>query len=247
MPASDHGDFCGSTADRAARPAMESAKALDLLAGRGDKPRINPLLADKMEWWERVGELVRRWRILAIVFIGCFLGCTLAPVARWEAPAQTRLLDAATACQVQAHAFYIEASATLPRSQAQAVMRLAEQAVREWPVGEATSIPVGELERVTLAATCPPDASRAQAIERRMRMLLGYGARVSICLTGRINDHDLAAVAERALLALDDSPHQALREAGLVSLTGERAQVALRKDEAGAMAFFGFPFVMMDY
>jgi len=168
-------------------------------------------------------------------------------VAGWEAPARARLLDAAASCQVQAHAFYIEASATLPRSQAQAVMRLAEQAVREWPAGEAASIPEGEWERVTLAATCPPNAARAQAIEGRMRMLLGYGARVTICLTGRVEGDDLAAMAERVLSALDDSPQQALRETGLVSLSGERAQVALRKDEAGAMAFFAFPFVSMDY
>jgi len=247
MPASNGRNFCGGMADWATRLAMESTKALDLLARRGDAPRINPSLADKMEWWEKGGESMRRWRILAIVFVGCTLGCTLVPVAGWEAPAWTRLLDAAVACQVQAHAFYIEASATLPRSQAQAVLRLAEQAVREWPAGEATSIPVGDLERVTLAATCPPNAGRAQAIERRMRLLLGYGARVSICLTGRVDDDDLAQVAQRALLALDDSPHQALREAGLVSLTGQRAQVALRRDEAGAMAFLGFPFVLMDY
>ncbi|MCL2545363.1 MAG: hypothetical protein FWE77_05530 [Clostridia bacterium] len=186
---------------------------------------------------------MRRWRILATVT----LGCALAPLAGWEAPAPGRLLEAAGACRVQAHAFYIEAAATLPRGQARAVLRLAERAVREWPAGEAASLPAGGAERVTLAAACPPDAAQARAIQRRMRMVLGPGARISICLTGRAGGEDLAALAERALLALDDSPQQALREAGLVSLTGERAQVALRSDGEGAMVFLALPFVAMDY
>ena len=186
---------------------------------------------------------MRRWCVLATVT----LGCALAPLAGWEAPAPERLLDAADACRVQAHAFYIEAAATLPRGEARAVLRLAKHAIQEWPAGEAASLPAGEAERVTLAAACPPDAAQARAIERRMRTLLGPGARISICLTGRASGEDLAAVAERALLALDDSPQQTLREAGLVSLTGERAQVALRSDEEGVMVFLALPFVAMDY
>lgn len=186
---------------------------------------------------------MKRWCVLVIMAIGC----VLAPFAGWEAPAETRLLEAANLCKMQAHAFYIEAAATLPREQARAVLRLAEQAVREWPAGEAASILVGDMERVTLAAACPPDASRASAIETRMRMLLGQDARISTCLTGRAGDEDLSALAERALQALDDSPQQTLCEAGLVSLTGEHAQVALRGDDGGAMMFLACPLMPMDY
>ena len=190
---------------------------------------------------------MRRWCVLAIVT----LGCALVPLAGWEAPVPGRLLDAADACRVRPHAFYIEAAATLPRGQARAVLRLAEHAIQEWPAGEAASVavdgPAGGMERVTLAAACPPDAAQARAIERRMRMLLGPDARISTCLTGRTSGEDLDATAERALRALDDFPQQALREAKLVSLTGERAQVALRADEGGAMVFLACPLMPMDY
>ena len=250
MPANTAQISSSGAAATVAIPAMEARKALRPLARRGGGRRINTLRADKMEWWASGGECVRqasRWFVLAIVA----LCCALVPIAGWEAPVQTRLLDAAGACLVQPHAFYIEAAAAMPRRQARAVLRLADQAMREWPAGEAASIPTdGGAERVTLAAACPPDAAQARAIERRMRMLLGHGARVSICLTGRVDAEDLFTLAERALMALNDWPQQALREAGLVSLTGERAQVALRGDEGGAgdaMIFLGSPLVSMDY
>lgn len=186
---------------------------------------------------------MRRWIVLATLS----LGCALLPIRGHEAPASARLLNAAQACQVRTHAFYIEAAATLPEGQARAVLRLAAQAAREWPMGEAEAVAVENGRRITLAATCPPDPARAQSIERRMRMLLGRDAQVSTCLTGRADGENLAALAERALVELGDMPRQALRETGLVSLTGERAQVALRGDGQGAMVFLACPFVPMDY
>jgi hypothetical protein len=80
-----------------------------------------------------------------------------------------------------------------------------------------------------------------------MNMLLGREAALSTCLTGRTEAADLAALAESALLHLEDAPQETLHQPKLVSLTGKSAQVALRADEQGAMVFLASPTIPMDY
>jgi hypothetical protein len=231
---------------RRRRHCHPALKTLDLPGpGRAGR-RINAARADTMEAWTDGGERVKNWRLLAGVAIGCALcGATWPGAGRPQ-----RLLETARACKIQARAFYIQAAATLPGGQARAVLRLAEQAAREWPAGEAHSqaLPGADgAQRVTLAAACPPDPARAQAIERRMRALLGERAELSTCLTGRAQTQDLSTLANQALADLQDAPRQALRGGALVSLTGARAQVALRADAQGAMVFLGCPVVSMEY
>ncbi len=189
---------------------------------------------------------MRRWKSVAILAI-----CgALLPVGLWSGSTPTRLLDASQACRIEPSAFYIQAAATLPEGQARAVLRLAAQAVREWPMGEARDAPMpGEegMRRVVLAASCPADPEQAKSIERRMRMLLGRRAEISTCLTGRASSSDLSALAAEALACMEDASQAALESPRLVSHTGARAQVALRADEQGAMAFLGCPRIPMDY
>ena len=52
----------------------------------------------------------------------------------------------------------------------------------------------------------------------------------AICLTGRTQRTDLEQAARDILAALGDEAQEALVQESLVSLTGARAQVALRLD-----------------
>lgn len=198
-----------------------------------------------MVWWTDGGEHVKKW---IICLAGWFVWLGM-PWAVQQAREPADLLYTAWACQVEVHAFYIEAASTLPEGQAKAVLRLSAQAVEGWPAGEAHSIALQEkgLQRVTLAGTCPPDAAQAQSMIRHMRMLLGEQASISVCLTGRTQEGDLSQVAERALQQLEDMPKEALREPRLVSMTGQWAQVALRADAKGAMVFLAQPLIPMEY
>ncbi len=190
---------------------------------------------------------MQTWKVvpLLVVFIG---GFSLLTQAR-QVHAPSDLLHAAAACQIDAHAFYMEIADTLPARQGAAVQRLATQAARQWPHAEVVTIPLPATDtvRVTLSVVCPPDARQAEHIVQGLRMLMGERATLSICLTGRTHSADMAQTAERALAQLEDAPQEALRDAQLVSMTGSRNQVALRGDGEGVMVFLAQPLIPMDY
>ncbi|MDR3051272.1 MAG: hypothetical protein LBU67_06070 [Oscillospiraceae bacterium] len=170
--------------------------------------------------------------------------------ALWLAPVSSpedepgALLRAAHDCGVTPHAFYVQAGAALPAAQARAILRLLRNA---WPDAEARSAPHGGTENLTLAAACAPDAGQARQAARRMANLLGRGADIRFCLTGRADGHDMAGDAQRALTALEDAPIEGLVQDNLVSLTGARVQVALRRDAQGAAALLALPLIPIDY
>ncbi len=196
-----------------------------------------------MTSWMNGGAAVRKWVMLAIA--GILLA--ICPVLGGGDQSPTQLLEIAQASRMEAHAFFLRAQVTLPTGQAQAALKLAQQAAREWPSGQASLSDKIHPCTLVLAAACPPDAAQARDIARRMRSIMGRGARITYCLTARADARDLASLAAQALISLDDAPQERLLAPDLVSLTGTKAQVALRRDATGAQAYLAQPLIPMDY
>lgn len=175
---------------------------------------------------------------VAAAFLALYLDFALTDTRSLMAAARTQ--------QVEPYAFYVRMEHEVSAWGAVPVLTAAQRAAQTLPSGGVTVLESPQRTHVALTSACAPDLWTLQGVIRRMRNALGRREAV-ICLTGRTQRTDLEQAAREILAALGDEAQEALVQGSLVSLTGARAQVALRLDGAGARVYIGRPHIPIEY
>lgn len=194
--------------------------------------------------WTKGGMTMRRKAIIAICITvaAAFLGLYLD----FRVTDTRSLMAAAKAQQVEPYAFYVRMEKSVDARWAVPTLTAARRAEASLPDGSVTVLENERATRVALTSACAPKLSTLQTVIYRMRNALGNQA-AQVCLTGRTQREDIEQAARDILAALGDEPEEALIQDALVSLTGKRAQVALRRDEHGAKVYIGRPHIPIEY
>lgn len=187
---------------------------------------------------------MRRKAIIAICITvaAAFLGLYLD----YRVTDTRSLMAAAKAQNVEPYAFYVRMEKSVDARFAVPTLTAARRAEASLPDGSVTVLENAQATRVALTSACAPKLTTLQTVIYRMRNALGNQT-AQVCLTGRTQREDLEQAARDIMTALGDEPEEALIQDALVSQTGKRTQVALRRDEHGAKVYIGRPHIPIEY